>query len=507
MAAIINTNLQSLNAQRNLSTSQSSLATSMQRLSSGLRINSAKDDAAGLAISDRMTTQVRGLTVAARNANDGISLAQTAEGALSSVTNNLQRIRELAIQARNATNSAEDRAALDAEVQQLKAEITRVAQQTGFNGTKLLDGSFTNMAFQVGANQGETIDIKEVVNANLNALGNWQSVSVSSKLTGGELTGANSAVTVPGVLDLKPNGVSETAYPAFTATVNGATYGIAAASGTDANDKIVKLAAALNSALSGAQSISAAEVNGQLQFVSANAGPITMNLGFDSPFGAKTVNTPAQRVVENGALPAVDLKVNNVAIKLNAAGSVADRLKDMVNVINGTNFGSNPKVTASIVNGAVALSSAAGDVTLATGTANAAEVFAGTGLTMGSTTAGGIVGSRPFEPAVQKTGFEDLNVLDADFADNAIKAMDAALTQVNDARAKLGAVQKRFETTIENLNITNENVTASRSRILDADFAAETAALSRAQILQQAGTAMVAQANQVPQQVLQLLQG
>ena len=151
MAAIINTNIQSLNAQRNLSSSQSQLATSMQRLSSGLRINSAKDDAAGLAISERMTTQVRGLTVAMRNANDGISLAQTAEGALSSLGSNLQRIRELAVQSRNATNSAEDRAALDAEVQQLKSEITRIAQQTNFNGTQLLDGSFTNMAFQVGA--------------------------------------------------------------------------------------------------------------------------------------------------------------------------------------------------------------------------------------------------------------------------------------------------------------------------------------------------------------------
>ena len=178
MAAIINTNIQSLNAQRNLSSSQSQLATSMQRLSSGLRINSAKDDAAGLAISERMTTQVRGLTVAMRNANDGISLAQTAEGALGSLGSNLQRIRELAVQARNATNSAEDRAALDVEVQQLKAEVTRVAQQTSFNGTNLLDGSFTNMAFQVGANQGQTIDISSIVNANVDALGTWDSVAV-----------------------------------------------------------------------------------------------------------------------------------------------------------------------------------------------------------------------------------------------------------------------------------------------------------------------------------------
>ncbi|WP_455556780.1 flagellin N-terminal helical domain-containing protein, partial [Comamonas sp.] len=184
MAAIINTNLQSMNAQRNLSKSQASLSTAMQRLSSGLRINSAKDDAAGLAISERMTTQTRGLTVAARNANDGISLAQTAEGALGSLTANLQRIRELAVQARNATNSAEDRAALDEEVQQLKEEINRVARDTTFNGTKLLDGSFTNMAFQVGANQGQTIDITNIVNDNTEALGKWSRVAVPAKLEG-----------------------------------------------------------------------------------------------------------------------------------------------------------------------------------------------------------------------------------------------------------------------------------------------------------------------------------
>lgn len=508
MAAIINSNIQSMNAQRNLSASQGSLATSMQRLSSGLRINSAKDDAAGLAISDRMTTQVRGLTVAARNANDGISLAQTAEGALSSVANNLQRIRELAVQARNATNSASDRAALDAEVQQLKEEITRVAQQTSFNGTKLLDGSFTNMAFQVGANQGETIDINEVVNANLNVLGSWESVAVSSKLSGEAVKGSNGAVTVPGVLDMKANAAPGNSQAAFTMTVNGSSYAMASVSGSDAQEYLVNLASEMNAGLSTAQSIEVAAVNGQLQFVSTNAGPITMNLGFDSPFGSKSVNTPAQRIVDTGGLRPVDLTINGVVVKFNAAGSVEDRLRDMQSVINGTDFGTNPKVTASIVNGTISLSSNEGDVKLEAGTSGvAATIFAGTGLTLGTTTAGALQGSRPFEPAVQKTGFADLNVLDAEFADNAIKAMDAALTQVNDARSRLGAVQKRFETTVENLNIANENLSASRSRIMDADFAAETAALSRAQILQQAGTAMVAQANQVPQQVLQLLQG
>src|SRR5450830_927168 len=163
--SVINTNIGSLTAQRNLGTSQASLATSMQRLSSGLRINSAKDDAAGLAISDRMTAQIRGSNQAARNANDGISLAQTAEGALAEVTSNLQRIRELAVQSSNATNSDSDRASLQAEASQLTAEITRVASQTQFNGINLIDGNFANQTFQVGANANQTISIASIGNA------------------------------------------------------------------------------------------------------------------------------------------------------------------------------------------------------------------------------------------------------------------------------------------------------------------------------------------------------
>ena len=174
---VINSNIMSLNAQRNLSNTGADLATSLQRLSSGLRINSAKDDAAGLAISERFTTQIRGMDQAARNANDGISLAQTAEGAMGEIGNNLQRIRELAVQSRNATNSASDREALNKEAQQLKAEIDRVATQTSFNGVKLLDGSFQDQTFQVGANQGETITVSEIANASSAALGSWTSVA------------------------------------------------------------------------------------------------------------------------------------------------------------------------------------------------------------------------------------------------------------------------------------------------------------------------------------------
>lgn len=195
MASIINTNIQSLNAQRSLGASQNSLSTSMQRLSSGLRINSAKDDAAGLAIAERMTTQIRGLNQAQRNANDGISLAQTAEGALGTIGNNLQRIRELAVQSRNATNSAEDRAALQKEVDQLKSEIDRVATDTSFNGTNLLDGSFTAMAFQVGANQGQLINIDSIQNSKIDQLGTWKSVDKPAAAYGATLTSQGTPTT------------------------------------------------------------------------------------------------------------------------------------------------------------------------------------------------------------------------------------------------------------------------------------------------------------------------
>jgi len=268
----------------------------VQRLSSGLRINSAKDDAAGLAISERFTTQIRGLDVAARNANDGISLAQTAEGALAEIGNNLQRIRELAVQSRNATNSDSDRKALDAEVQQLKAEIDRVAEHTDFNGTKLLDGSFKNATFQVGANQGQVIEVEAIITAKVDDL-------IQTKPAG------NAAQA------------GETAPPAAT--------------------------------------------------------PVT-----PSAEGIATVEA----------------------------------------------------------------------------------------------------------------------------ADKMIVAMDNALNAVNESRAQLGAIQNRFSSVVANLNSTSENLSASRSRIRDTDYAKETSELTRTQILQQAGTAMLAQAKSMPQTVLSLLQ-
>jgi len=382
MPQTINTNISSLNAQRNLNMSQASLATSMQRLSSGLRVNSAKDDAAGLAIAERMNTQVRGLNVAARNANDGISLAQTAEGALGKVGDMLQRIRELAVQASNASNNQTDRDALNAEVTALKDEIGRVAGQTSFNGTKLLDGTFTAQQFQVGADAGETITVSSIANATLAQLGG---------------------------------------------TTNIATTSVAASALT----------------------------------------------GFATPIAAGAVTIDG---VALGALP--------------AAGSAMERANQVVAAINNVSPQTGTSASYDAATGQVSLRRNTGSIVIAGAGATVADFGFGAATTA----------------AVATTGIAGLNVSGFGSAQTALVQIDNALTQINTSRANLGAIQSRFEVVVANIAVTAENVTAARGRIMDADFAAETANMSRASILQQAGTAMVAQANQLPQQVLQLLQ-
>jgi flagellin len=400
MAMSVNTNVVSLNAQRNLGTSQSSLATSMQRLSSGLRVNSAKDDAAGLAIAERMNASVRGLNVAARNANDGISLAQTAEGALGKVGDMLQRMRELAVQSANATNSAEDREALQAEVGQLRDEIDRVAKGASFNGKKLLDGSFTAAAFQVGAGSGENI-------------------------------------TVGSLADTRASGLAKVAYAEETV-------------------------AAIDPA--------------------------------DVAF------TDFDVAIADGTL---DITVDGVTTELGAieiAGSATERLGQVVEAINRKT--SDTSVSAFLVDNGDGtfdlelLSSRVDD----TGAA-VVPVLAG----FSAATTGFANPTMAAAAAADGTGVDTLDVTTDKGAWVAIRKLDSALDQVNSARGKLGAVQSRFENAVANIQIQAENTSASRGRIMDADFATETANLSRAQILQQAGTAMVAQANQLPQQVLSLL--
>ena len=516
--SIINTNVMSLNSQRNLATNNASLGTTIQRLSSGLRINSAKDDAAGLAISERFTTQIRGMNQAARNANDGISLAQTAEGALGEIGNNLQRIRELAVQSRNATNSADDRKALQKEVDQLKSEIDRVASQTSFNGTKLLDGNFTSQAFQVGANQGETITIDAIANASIAKLGAWTSASTA-------------AVTPAGVA---PTGGAVAGTPATptTTVASGAYTQAASTTGTDAfqfkidglvvSDRVVASATAANldtdidafiAANSSAYSKSGSVATDDLVITKLDGTDATIATSFSDAVGSTAtaagttsggtfagvgfVGTATNGTPATGGTPASfgagSFTVNGKTINVAAAADAATRVADLATAINGAGAG----VTASVSGGVLSLTSNSTSSSIVIGGASAGfNLTQQTGLAAGT--------SNPV-PGTAQEGFASLDISSVVGADNAILAMDAALNSVNGARADLGAIQNRFSSVIANLNTTAENLTASRSRIRDTDFAKETAELARTQILAQAGTAMLAQANQSTQSVLSLL--
>ena len=415
MAATINTNIASINAQRNLTFSGQSLNTTMQRLSSGLRVNSAKDDAAGLAISERMNTQVKGLTVASRNASDGISLAQTTEGALGKIGDMLQRMRELAVQAGNATNSKGDREALQLEVKQLADEVDRVAKQTNFNGQKVLDGSFAGAVFQVGANSGDNI-------------------------------------TLGALVDTRAEKISSISYASSAQT-------------------------GINTADPGSSITSYVE--------SIDAGDLAIIL---TPGG--TTNLPA----------------------LPPASSQQERLGQVIEAINNksadtgvvaylTKQEGSEMYTVQIMSGKTDTNGNPVQVSF-TGFSTTLTGIEDANGTIGGSTAGPATGAE-----IDARGINDIDVGTQAGAWIGLKKIDSAIDQVNSARATLGAIQTRFETAVNNIDIQVENLAAARGRIIDADFAVETANLSRTQILQQAGTAMVAQANQIPQNVLQLLQG
>ena len=495
MAAVINTNISSLTAQRNQGMSQASLATAIQRLSSGLRINSAKDDAAGLAISERFTSQIRGLNQAARNANDGISLAQVAEGALGSAGNILQRVRELAVQSANATNSASDRQALNQEVGQLVAELDRIAQTTEFNGQKLLDGTFGTAQFQVGANAGQVI-VASTANLRTSQYGNNQVVAA----------GSASAAAAWGA-----NGVTAAAL-----TINGslgsATVNIAANATAKASADAVNLQTSSTGVTASART--------EVQLTFAAAGAYSLNLRSDNSTDEAisfAISATSGADGLSSAVSAINEKSSKTGViaSLNAAGTGVIltsttgndiRLADTA-VANAGNV-TVQKMVPAIATGVLAASGAATTLT--------ADTIADNTLTSGYVT---LDSDKSFavdnSTAVATDMFLDtsstlkkvanLDVTSVIKASDALKTVDSALSFLSGERAKLGALQSRFDTTIANLQVTSENLTASRSRILDADFAAETAALSRAQILQQAATAMVAQANQLPQGVLALL--
>lgn len=695
MPQFINSNIPSLTAQRNLNTSQSSLNTSLQRLSSGLRINSAKDDAAGLAISERFTTQIRGLNQAARNANDGISLAQTAEGDLAAITNNLQRIRELSVQSANATNSASDRAALQSEVSELIAEIDRVASTSSFNGVRLLDGSFSNQAFQVGANAGETVSISSIASSRTSAIGQAKTATV----TGGALTGALTAgqLTINGTdvgavaqdaaliaaaigaassnvtatatntqtvafgdsvgtagvsvvattlsvgsftdgafnnapataTTVQQSGIAGTAagaekftlvidgitavdvdlantetvattaianeidadfaaflsantgYTLTSGTIAGGDALISKADGTDVvvshtgstlsgvvastagldagstngtpavTDSAVTITLDGNAFFTEASSIGGTVTGAELDsalatYIASNSEysitsgsfatddlvlsksdgtditfAITSNSNTAVAFGtaASTNGTAAVAVVA----PVYTLSVGGTALDLSSAGSdgtiTGSEVAALINSLSGftSSFSGGNLIVTKDDGGNFNMTDTGADGAGAEGLPGAVSsteyrgtvsvTSTGVDLVIGGTAPGNAGLSANTTTAVLAgTTIASTDISTVAGANAALASVDAALTSVNSSRAQLGAIQNRFDSVVSSIQTTSENLSASRSRIRDADFAAETAALTRAQILQQAGVSILGQANSLPQNALSLLQ-
>jgi flagellin len=487
MPQLINTNIASLNSQRNLNTSQSSLATSLQRLSSGLRINSAKDDAAGLAISERFTSQIRGLNQAARNANDGISLAQTAEGSLSQVSNNLQRIRELAVQSANATNSSSDRAALQSEAAQLIAEIDRVATTASFNGVKLIDGTFSAQQFQVGADSGQTISIASIASARTSALGQSYGASVTtSTLT------ASTGISGGGQFTIAVNG--GTAVDVYSASGGAAIGGSAK-----------QLAAAINASnITGitatANATTATGTYASTPISADGTATLTIN-GTAISLGLTTAGVGATNV----ATTVNAIQQNSAATGVTATLQAGNTIK--LTAVDGRNI--DVSFSAGTATGAALADVGLGGVAATTYGSYSLNYVGNGAVVIAGSAAAGVKGVADGSTSSAATGtaVSAVDISTITGANTAISSIDAALTTVNSSRASLGAYQNRFASVVSTLQETSENLTASRSRIQDADFAQETANLTRSQVLQQAGVAILAQANALPNQVLALLRG
>jgi flagellin len=493
MPSIVNTNINSLTAQRQLSSSQNALSTSMARLSSGLRINTAKDDAAGLNISERFTSQIRGLNQAVRNTSDGISLAQTAEGALGSVNGILQRVRELAVQSANATNSSSDRLSLNNEVGQLTSELDRIAQATQFNGQNLFDGSFGAAVYQVGANVNQTITAASV-NVRTAAYGNNQVAGTNAGVSSGTAGGFGTNGITAGTLAVSGFAGSANVTVALSDTAAAIATSINAQKGSTGVSATAQTDVSVSFQSVGNYSFNIASNTSTTSTVNFNVSAIATADGLSNAAAAINDQTSKTGVVavvnalgtaltlsnSNGA----DIVLSKTATQIQAGSVTSQKLN-----ANGTTV--------------------AGTAALTT-TASVQNAITSGYLTLDSEKSFGVTATTTNALATSTSSLNTVAAIDVSTiagANQAIKTTDSALSLVNGQRAKFGALQSRFEATINNLSVSSENLSASRSRIQDADFATETASLSRAQILQQAGTAMVAQANQLPQGVLALLRG
>ena len=473
MAQSINTNVASLNAQRNLNRSQSLLSTSLERLSTGLRINSAKDDAAGLAISERFTTQIRGLNQAVRNASDGISLAQTAESALGEVTNNLQRIRELAVQSANATNSTSDRAALDNEVQQRLAEVERIASQTSFNGLRVLDGTFGNAGFQVGANVGEKINVSLNTGVRTTQIGQIAS-ETGARVNATPLSGGGTSTIQVG---------------------SGAVVTLGASDSASAKDKVAAVNAAGIAGLTATASNTVTAAFGAITGAGDASDAYSLVINGENIYSNYDQETnPA--LTGSDVAAQINLFANDTGVTATFDAGAGELT---LTSVDGRDIVASETLTGITGGIADAVAGAADTTTRGTVTLSAAE-----NIRLGADAAANLGLSAVI--SLDSNTLDSTGVSTVTAAEDTIQRVDAALTTINSLRSEFGAIQNRFESTIANLQTVSENLSASRGRILDADFAAETAQLTKAQILQQAGVSVLTQANAQPQLALSLLQ-
>jgi len=489
MALSVVTNTASLNAQRNLSKSGEGLATSMQRLSSGLRINSAKDDAAGMQIANRLTSQVNGLAVAQRNANDGISMAQTAEGAMQESSNILQRMRDLALQSANGSNSAEDRQALQKEVGALQQELTRISETTKFGATSLLDGSFGTKQFQVGANANETINV---------TLGNMAANAIGAH----QIRGAGNAAAANSIGDVEASLLSANmGTTADTWNINGTNVSF---NGGDGASTIAKNITDASTGVD-AQAVLTTRIQG-LSASDAGTFNIYKEGAVEDTFVLSSYGGDMERLAEDlqaaGYNAVFDSDLNSGAGGIDVVATDVDGFEVTASAAGTIQMGPPGGLLTS---GAGAISHSA-ELQLSSAakigiSGNTVDEVLGQGFGGGNIAASGGASALNSVEAIDISGVTSAN------SQSAVEVIDAALAQIDSSRAGLGAVQNRFTHTISNLANVQENVSASRSRIQDTDFAMETAQMTKNQILQQAGTSILSQANQIPQAAISLLGG
>jgi flagellin len=522
MAISVNTNVTSMKAQGNLNKAQSATSTSMERLASGLRINSAKDDAAGLQISNRMTSQINGIGVAMRNANDGISIAQTAEGAMGESTNILQRMRDLSLQSANGSNSADDRAAMQKEVSSLQLELTRIADTTSFGGQKLIDGSYGTQKFQVGSNSNETIAVSlasvaaedigfagksltgilavdgfanardtamtfaSTDSLTMNVGGNSKEIALTDGMSAadlaGEVNGAEGLFGVKATTQASVGGFSTDTAGGDKYTINVAGVEITTAAGQDAGDANNDIVADLK-AVADTGAIKEALADKGITVTSEEGGTGVNYLVFTNSTG-ENIDINISALSDSGT--AATASVQAWDSDLTAGAKLIGSAETLTGTVSETVSGS------SSVTGRLDWSEAVVDSDVGTASLVAGGTLTGGGAaTVGTTTSVTTVAS--------------IDIGTANGSQNAIDIIDAALASIDSQRADLGAVQNRMDFTINNLSSIQNNVSDARSRIQDVDFASESAELSKQQIMSQASSSMLAQANQLPQVALSLL--